>query len=303
MKLAFATGNIHKLREASEILGEGFELVTPASLGLDADIPETGKTLRANSLLKAQYIFDHLGCDCFADDTGLEVEILGGAPGVYTARYAGPGGDSAANIAKLLREMASMEMSASQARAYGLDTVHASRRARFCTIVTLFLGGEYYTFEGIMPGRIAIARSGSEGFGYDPVFIPDEIPAWAAPGAAGGAAGGAVGGAASAGGSAAAASVGDAGPAADGAAAAVGASTAAALASLAGAPASDIASASALASVAGTAGDAIALVPNVWRLTCADIPEEAKNVISHRGRALRAMADFLRSRQTAPKRA
>ena len=243
MKLAFATGNIHKLREASEILGEGFELVTPSSLGLDADIPETGKTLRANSLLKAQYIFDHLGCDCFADDTGLEVEILGGAPGVYTARYAGPGGDSAANIAKLLREMASMEMSASQARAYGLNTVHASRRARFCTIVTLFLGGEYYTFEGIMPGRIAIARSGSEGFGYDPVFIPDEIPAWAAPGAA------------------------------------------------------------ALASVAGTAGDAIALVPNVWRLTCADIPEEAKNVISHRGRALRAMADFLRSLQTAPKRA
>ena len=285
MKLAFATGNIHKLREASEILGEGFELVTPSSLGLDADIPETGKTLRANSLLKAQYIFDHLGCDCFADDTGLEVEILGGAPGVYTARYAGPGGDSAANIAKLLREMASMEMSASQARAYGLDTVHASRRARFCTIVTLFLGGEYYTFEGIMPGRIAIARSGSEGFGYDPVFIPDEIPAWAAPGAAGGAVGGAAGGAAggAVGGAsrgAAAASAGDAGPAAD------GASTAAAL-----------------ASVAGTAGDAIALVPNVWRLTCADIPEEAKNVISHRGRALRAMADFLRSLQTAPKRA
>ncbi len=348
MKLAFATGNIHKLREASEILGEGFELVTPSSLGLDADIPETGKTLRANSLLKAQYIFDHLGCDCFADDTGLEVEILGGAPGVYTARYAGPGGDSAANIAKLLREMASMEMSASQARAYGLDTVHASRRARFCTIVTIFLGGEYYTFEGIMPGRIAIARSGSEGFGYDPVFIPDEIPAWAAPGAA-------------------AAFAGDAGPAADGASAAVGASTAAALASVADAPytshiacaaalasvakapssavakvrtskvsaaagqkpaattadiasasalasvvgtlasagasASVIASNSALASVAGTAGDAIALVPNVWRLTCADIPEEAKNAISHRGRALRAMADFLRSLQTSPKRA
>ncbi|MBR6246802.1 MAG: hypothetical protein IKR15_05535 [Bacteroidales bacterium] len=312
MKLAFATGNIHKLREASEILGEGFELVTPSSLGLDADIPETGKTLRANSLLKAQYIFDHLGCDCFADDTGLEVEILGGAPGVYTARYAGPGGDSAANIAKLLREMASMEMSASQARAYGLDTVHASRRARFCTIVTLFLGGEYYTFEGIMPGRIAIARSGSEGFGYDPVFIPDEIPAWAAPGAAGGAA--------SAGGSAAAlASVAKAPSSAVAkvrtskvsaaagqkpAATTADIASASALASVAKAPyASDIACASALAPVAGTAGDAIALVPNVWRLTCADIPEEAKNAISHRGRALRAMADFLRSRQSVPKRA
>ena len=317
MKLAFATGNIHKLREASEILGEGFELVTPSSLGLDADIPETGKTLRANSLLKAQYIFDHLGCDCFADDTGLEVEILGGAPGVYTARYAGPGGDSAANIAKLLREMASMEMSASQARAYGLDTVHASRRARFCTIVTLFLGGEYYTFEGIMPGRIAIARSGSEGFGYDPVFIPDEIPAWAAPGAAGGAA--------SAGGSAAAlASVAKAPSSAVAkvrtskvsaaagqkpAATTADIASASALASVAGTPASAgasasvIACASALAPVAGTAGDAIALVPNVWRLTCADIPEEAKNAISHRGRALRAMADFLRSRQSAPKRA
>ena len=214
-------------------------------------------------MLKAQYIFDHLGCDCFADDTGLEVEILGGAPGVYTARYAGPGGDSAANIAKLLREMASMEMSASQARAYGLDTVHASRRARFCTIVTLFLGGEYYTFEGIMPGRIAIARSGSEGFGYDPVFIPDEIPAWAAPGA--------------------------------------DVASTAARASVKGA--TSVANVASTAALAATAGDAIALVPNVWRLTCADIPEEAKNAISHRGRALRAMAGFLRSRQTAPKRA
>lgn len=306
MKLAFATGNIHKLREASEILGEGFELVTPSSLGLDADIPETGKTLRANSLLKAQYIFDHLGCDCFADDTGLEVEILGGAPGVYTARYAGPGGDSAANIAKLLREMASMEMSASQARAYGLDTVHASRRARFCTIVTLFLGGEYYTFEGIMPGRIAIARSGSEGFGYDPVFIPDEIPAWAAPGAA------ALASVAKAPSSAVAKVRTSKASAAAGqkpAATTADIASASALASVVGTPASAgasasvIASTSALASVAGTAGDAIALVPNVWRLTCADIPEEAKNAISHRGRALRAMADFLRSRQSTPKRA
>ena len=89
MKLTFATGNSGKLREASEILGEGFELVSLAQVGITEDIPETGKTLRANSLQKAQYLYDKIGCDCFADDTGLEVDALGGAPGVYTARYAG----------------------------------------------------------------------------------------------------------------------------------------------------------------------------------------------------------------------
>ena len=91
MKMVFATGNSGKLREASEILGGDFELVTPCQVGIEEDIPETGNTLRANSLQKAQYLYDRCGCDCFADDTGLEVDALGGAPGVYTARYAGEG--------------------------------------------------------------------------------------------------------------------------------------------------------------------------------------------------------------------
>ena len=102
-KIVFATGNRGKLREASEILGEGFELVTPADFGITEDIPETGETLQENSLQKARYIFDRKGCDCFADDTGLEVDALGGAPGVYTARYAGSSKDFNLNMDKVLR--------------------------------------------------------------------------------------------------------------------------------------------------------------------------------------------------------
>ena len=102
-KIVFATGNRGKLREASEILGEGFELVTPADFGITEDIPETGETLQENSLQKARYIYDRKGCDCFADDTGLEVDALGGAPGVYTARYAGPSKDFNLNMDKVLR--------------------------------------------------------------------------------------------------------------------------------------------------------------------------------------------------------
>ena len=173
MKIVFATGNPGKLREAQEILGDGFELVTPAEAGIPEDIPETGATLRANSLEKAQYIFDRTGLDCFADDTGLEVEILGGGPGVHTARYGGPQKDPAANIAKLLSEMARREKEASFARESGIDTPHATRRARFRTSVTLIQNGEKFFFDGIMEGRIALARSGKGGFGYDPVFIPD----------------------------------------------------------------------------------------------------------------------------------
>ena len=134
MKLVFATGNSGKLREASEILGGGFELVTPSQAGIKGDIPETGTTLRANSLQKAQYIYDHTGGeDCFADDTGLEVEILADAPGVYTARYAGEPRSYDANMDKLLREMALMEQEASMAREFGINTVHATRKARFRT--------------------------------------------------------------------------------------------------------------------------------------------------------------------------
>ena len=172
MKIVFATGNRGKLREAAEILGEGFELVTPAEVGITEDIPETGATLRANSLQKADYIYQRTGLNCFADDTGLEVEILGGAPGVETARYAGPEKDPAKNIAKLLKEMDRLEKEASAARDLGLDMPHANRAARFRTSVTLILNGEKHFFDGIMEGTIARQRHGDGGFGYDPVFIP-----------------------------------------------------------------------------------------------------------------------------------
>ena len=172
MKLIFATGNRGKLREAAEILGEGFELVTPEEVGITEDIPETGTTIRANSLQKAQFIFERTGLNCFADDTGLEVDILGGAPGVETARYAGPERDSSANIDKLLEEMARREKEAAMARTNGLSTVNASREARFRCCVTLFLDGKPHFFDGIMEGHIATERHGNGGFGYDPVFIP-----------------------------------------------------------------------------------------------------------------------------------
>ena len=176
MKIVFATGNRGKLREAAEILGEGFELVTPAEVGITEDIPETGATLRANSLQKADYIYQRTGLNCFADDTGLEVEILGGAPGVETARYAGPEKDPAKNIAKLLKEMDRREKEASAARDLGLDMPHANRAARFRTSVTLILNGEKHFFDGIMEGTIARQRHGDGGFGYDPVFVPDLYP-------------------------------------------------------------------------------------------------------------------------------
>lgn len=198
-KIVFATGNRGKLREASEILGDGFELVTPADFGITEDIPETGETLQENSLQKARYIYDRKGCDCFADDTGLEVDALGGAPGVYTARYAGPSKDFNLNMDKVLAELATLEATGRE----------VSRRARFRSVVTIILDGEAHQFEGTMEGTIAREKSGRGGFGYDPIFIPDEYPG----------------------------------------------------------------------------------------LTAADITEEQKNEISHRGKALRAMAQWLNGRQ------
>ena len=173
MKICFATGNPGKIREAEEILGEGFELVTPASLGITEEIPETGNTLRANSMQKADYIYKKTGLPCFADDSGLEVDILGGAPGVETACYAGPGRNPEANMDKLLSEMARREKEAAMARTNGVSTARASRRARFRTCVTLIVDGEHHFFDGVMEGSIAFARAGEGGFGYDPVFIPD----------------------------------------------------------------------------------------------------------------------------------
>lgn len=165
-KIVFATGNRGKLREASEILGEGFELYTPSDFGIDEDIPETGETLEENSLQKARYIFDRKGCNCFSDDTGLEVEALGGAPGVYTARYAGESKDFNANMDKVLSELEALEK----------EGVPVSRKARFRSVVTLILDGVVHQFEGIMDGEIAREKSGNGGFGYDPIFMPYEYP-------------------------------------------------------------------------------------------------------------------------------
>ena len=176
MKIVFATGNSGKLREASEILVEGFELVTPADFGITEDIPETGNTLRANSLQKAQYLYERCGCDCFADDTGLEVDALGGAPGVYTARYAGEDKDFNKNMDKVLYELQVLEGEAGMAASLGLKVKPVSRRARFKSVVTLIIDGKIHMFEGTLEGVIARTKSGNGGFGYDPIFIADEYP-------------------------------------------------------------------------------------------------------------------------------
>lgn len=176
MKIVFATGNSGKLREASEILGGGFELVTPAQMGITDDVEETGLTLKANSIIKAEHIWKSCGCSCFADDTGLEVNALNGAPGVYSARYAGEGRDFGRNIDKVLSELAVLRAECSMAEAVGLKMNRYSRRARFRSVITLILDGKELFFEGTLEGSIAYYRSGNGGFGYDPVFMPDEYP-------------------------------------------------------------------------------------------------------------------------------
>ncbi len=176
MKIVFATGNSGKLREASEILGGGFELVTPAEMGINEEIPETGSTLKANSRQKAEYLWDRCGCICFADDTGLEVDALGGAPGVHTARYAGEDKDFNKNMDKLLHELSVIETEVRMASKLGLSMKKVSRRARFRSVVTLIIDGEKHYFDGTLEGEIARHRSGNGGFGYDPVFLPDEFP-------------------------------------------------------------------------------------------------------------------------------
>ncbi len=176
MKLVFATGNEGKLREASEILGGGFELVSLAQVGVTEDIPETGKTLVANSLQKANYLYEKIGCNCFADDTGLEVDALGGAPGVHTARYAGDDKDCNKNRDKVLHELEVLEGESGMAEAVGLKTKPFSRRARFRSVITLIINGEKKIFEGSLEGVIAREKSGNGGFGYDPIFIADEFP-------------------------------------------------------------------------------------------------------------------------------
>ncbi|NLZ19640.1 MAG: RdgB/HAM1 family non-canonical purine NTP pyrophosphatase [Bacteroidales bacterium] len=166
MRIIFATANSGKLREAAEVLGPDFEVVTPLSLGITEDIPETGSTLQENSLQKAQYLFERTGLPCFADDTGLEVDALGGAPGIYSARYAGPGHDHEANMKKLLADLEKLPAKDPE-----------FRRARFRTVVTLILAdGTPHFFDGVCEGAIAQAKRGTGGFGYDPVFLPDAYP-------------------------------------------------------------------------------------------------------------------------------
>ena len=176
MKIVFATGNKGKLREAAEILGEGFELSSLQDVGIYEDVPETGNTLTANSLQKAQYVLEKCGCDCFADDTGLEVDALGGAPGVYTARYAGDDKDFNKNMDKVLYELTRLENESKMAASLGLKMKPFSRRARFKSVVTLMVNGKPYFFEGALEGVIAYEKSGNGGFGYDPIFIADEFP-------------------------------------------------------------------------------------------------------------------------------
>ena len=171
-QLVMATNNANKLREAREIL-EGYELLCPADLGITDELPETAMTLRENSLQKAEALYALCGLDCFADDSGLEVDALGGAPGAHAARFAvdvarrdglplPPDHDFDINIETLLKELAKHP--------------GEPRTARFRSVVTLILGGRKYFFEGAMEGRIAMERSGSGGFGYDPVFIADDFP-------------------------------------------------------------------------------------------------------------------------------
>jgi XTP/dITP diphosphohydrolase len=189
MKIVFATNNKHKLSEIRAILGDAFEVVSLADIGCHEDIPETGQTLEENALMKAQYIYDHYHVSCFADDTGLEVDALGGAPGVYSARYAaletivpgnspeatvpagfspGKSHDSEANMDRLLRELGN----------------NNNRKARFRTVIALIEKVDVcpcgctsikkiHRFEGIVEGEIISERRGGEGFGYDPIFQPD----------------------------------------------------------------------------------------------------------------------------------
>lgn len=218
MKLIFATQNEHKVEEARGILGSEVEILTPASLGLTEDVEETGSTFQENSLLKANFIKERLGGDCFADDSGLEVDILGGAPGIYSARYGGEAHNFEANIRQLLTDMSAKLMESGFARQFGVEKINATSKARFRTVISLIIGEEIKTFEGVMEGSITFFRAGVGGFGYDPVFVPDEILS------------------------------------PDG-----------------------------------------RMVPNTERLTVAELGTEVKNNISHRSKALHAMADYLQS--------
>jgi XTP/dITP diphosphohydrolase len=157
MKIVFATNNAHKLGEVAQVVGDKFELVTLRECGITEDIPENEPTLEGNALAKARYVYERTGLNCFADDTGLEVDALGGEPGVRSARYATDGHDDEANKKLLLERMQGVE----------------SRAAQFRTAVALIIGGKEYLFEGVVRGDIATEEHGEGGFGYDPLFLPE----------------------------------------------------------------------------------------------------------------------------------
>lgn len=157
MKLVFATNNRHKLQEVRAIVGDRVEILSLSDIGCNDDIPETADTLQGNALIKARYINEKYGVDCFADDTGLEVEALGGAPGVYSARYVGEECDSEANMQKLLHNL----------------TGKSERSAQFRTVIALIINGDEKLFNGVVKGRISTEKLGDSGFGYDPIFIPE----------------------------------------------------------------------------------------------------------------------------------
>lgn len=154
-KIVFATNNAHKLEEVAAILGDSYEVLSLREIGCTADIPETADTFAGNALQKAQYVKEHFGYDCFADDSGLEVDILGGEPGVYSARYSGQGSEG--NMDRLLHNLEGKE----------------ERSAQFRTVIALLTGDEEHFFEGIVRGSIIHERRGEGGFGYDPIFVPE----------------------------------------------------------------------------------------------------------------------------------
>lgn len=157
MKLVFATNNRHKLEEIIRMLEGKYEIISLEEIGCREEIPEDYETLQENALGKARYVKEHYGYDCFADDTGLEIEALGNRPGVYSARYAGPAKNSEDNMHKVLGEMKGEE----------------NRKARFRTVIALLLDGEEHFFEGIVKGKILEGQQGEIGFGYDPIFCPE----------------------------------------------------------------------------------------------------------------------------------
>ena len=156
MKLVFATNNLHKLKEVQEMLSNSIEVLSLKDIGCFEDIEETESTLEGNAKLKADYITEKYGFDCFADDTGLEVEAIDGKPGVYSARYAGAHGNAEKNMEKLLNELQNK----------------SNRKAKFRTIIALNLRNKQYLFEGICEGEILNEKTGVKGFGYDPIFKP-----------------------------------------------------------------------------------------------------------------------------------